>query len=148
MFGALIIHSHLAVSHKLNSQEKEITMKKLTLSFIMLLVIAVCYITFGTVNNTAVSGTSAAGSIKICWGQTCATDVVTTNVTLHNAAGQVVGSCTITPPQTCCKISGDFPTGTYYFTYHRPTGVSDCRTGTFSYTNGTEVTLNLICYCP
>lgn len=124
-------------------------MKKSTMYLsAVIAVVIIIYSVFGLSVNEAVSGNSAIGSIKVCWGQTCASDVVTTEVTLHNSLGQVVGSCTITPPQSCCKITGDFPTGTYYFTYHRPTGVSDCQTGSFHYTNGTELSLSPICFCP
>ena len=97
---------------------------------------------------TGTAGKGAVGTIKVCWGLTCNTDVETTVVQLVNSHGQVVGSCTITPPDDCCKITGDFPTGTYRFIYYRPTGLSQCTTGTFAYTNGTDVTLEVICRCP
>ena len=125
-------------------------MNKRTLFFsaVMIALIALLYAAFGPAENTAEAKSMPIGTIKVCWGQTCASEAVTTIVTLHDAAGNVMGSCTITPPNVCCTITGDFPTGTYYFTYHRPTGVSDCRTGTFTYTNGTDLRIAPICFCP
>jgi hypothetical protein len=127
---------------------KKMNKRTFILSAVMIALIALLYAAFGPALNTAESKTTTPGTIKVCWGQTCASDAVTTVVTLHDAAGNVMGSCTITPPNQCCTISGDFPTGTYYFTYYRPTGVSDCRTGTFSYTNGTDLRIAPICFCP
>jgi hypothetical protein len=109
---------------------------------------AVLYFVFSFVPKEAVSDTKAIGTIKVCWGQTCTSDVETTIVNLVNSSGVTVGTCTITPPQSCCKIQGDFPSGSYYFQYYRPTGVSDCQTAPFNYINGSEVTLNVICRCP
>lgn len=121
-------------------------MKKTIFSSLAALIV-IALISFVFTPDAASTG-SATGTIKVCWGLTCTSDAVTTVVTLRDSNGRAVGSCTITPPVDCCKITGDFPTGTYYFTYNRPTGVSQCTTGTFSYTNGTDITLSPICFCP
>ena len=94
------------------------------------------------------SGSALNGSIKVCWGLTCASDVETTVVNLVDASGNTIATCTITPPATCCKMSGNFPSGTYHFEYNRPTGTTDCRTADFHYLNGTDVEKDVICRCP
>ena len=89
-------------------------MNKRTLFFsaVMIALIALLYAAFGPAENTAEAKSMPIGPIKVCWGQTCASEAVTTIVTLHDAAGNVMGSCTVTPPNVCCIITGDYPTGT------------------------------------
>jgi hypothetical protein len=118
--------------------------KSILFTAFLLAVIALVYSAADSVSSPV----PATGTIKVCWGPFCASDAVTTVVTLTDAGGNALGSCTITPPGQCCSITGDFPTGTYYFTYYRPTGTTDCKSASFNYVNGTNVTLSLICFCP
>jgi hypothetical protein len=124
-------------------------MKKTIISSFLVLAFAVlCYGLFSFGSSDVVSQPSATGTIKVCWASYCASSPELTVVNLVDAGGNTVGSCTIVPPQTCCKIQGDFRTGTYHFEYHRPTGTTQCKTADFHYVNGTDVKLDVICRCP
>jgi hypothetical protein len=152
MFADVKIYSKIAGrNNKRKTGKGIIIMKKQYRTLILTLVIltaSVLLYSFSPATSEALAEKSAVGTIKVCWGLTCATDVQTTIVNLVNSSGVTVGTCTITPPDDCCDITGDFPSGTYQFVYYRPTGVSDCRSARFNYINGTDVTLQVICACP
>ena len=59
-------------------------MNKRTLFFsaVMIALIALLYAAFGPAENTAEAKSMPIGTIKVCWGQTCASEAVTTIVTL------------------------------------------------------------------
>jgi hypothetical protein len=124
-------------------------MKRTILSSVLILaLVALFYGAFSFNAPDAASETGTNGTIAACWSLTCPSAPVTTNVKLIDAHGNVVSSCTIMPPNSCCKMYGDFPTGNYHFDYARPTGSKVCHTPDFRYVNGTDVEEHLICSCP
>jgi len=121
--------------------------RTLILSTVMLIAAVLFYSAFSFGSNEAVSKTMAIGTVKVCWANTCPSAPETTVINLVDARGNIVGTCTITPQEPCCKITGDFPTGAYHLEYYRPTGVSKCESPVFRYLNGTDIT-KTICRCP
>lgn len=117
-------------------------------AFVVLVFAAMCYALFSFNTSEVVSKPSEEGTIKVCWGPLCTTSPQTTVVKLVDANGRTLGSCTITPPEPCCAITGDFPTGTYQIVYYQPTGAGICSTAPFRYVNGTDIVVNGICHCP
>jgi hypothetical protein len=123
-------------------------MKKTIFSSVLILTFVAAFYGMLSFNAPdAASKTGNNGTIAACWGL-CPSSPETTNVKLIDAHGNVLASCTITPPNSCCKMYGDFPTGNYHFDYARPTGSTVCHTPDFRYVNGTNVEEHLICRCP
>jgi hypothetical protein len=114
----------------------------------VLLLTALFYWAFSFNASNIVSKPSKEGTIEVCWAEYCKTAPETTVIELVDEYGKTVGTCTISPPGSCCKITGDFPSGAYSIVYYRPTGVSKCKTDVFRYENGTDVTMKVICRCP
>jgi hypothetical protein len=117
-------------------------------TLIMLSVLALLIAAFCTVPETGVSNVSKTGTVKVCWSQVCIANVQDSKVQLVNKYGVIVGTCEIVPPNTCCKIQGDFPSGYYHFIYYQSGSTTRCKTPEFYYNNGTDVTYSVVCVCP
>jgi hypothetical protein len=102
----------------------------------------------GPVSNGG-SSIPTAGTIYACWNSACAPSGGTVSVTLKNVNSDVpVASCDLAPERTCCRMDGDFVTGTYFFEYKQAGSSNMCTSSSFSYTNGQTVSEYLICPCP
>jgi hypothetical protein len=93
----------------------------------------------------------AVGTITVCINKDCVQPTSNTTVRLRDAStNAILDNCLIVIPDgsRCCQMTGDYPSGTYYIEYFQSTSLSRCSSATFSYTNGTNVTLDVVCSCP
>jgi hypothetical protein len=96
------------------------------------------------------AGTTTAGTIFACWSNACPSPPSgTVTIDLIGPDGSSsLGQCQLTVERSCCRIDGDFPTGTYFFKYSQASSSGPCYSPTFSYTNGKSQSEPLICNCP
>jgi hypothetical protein len=125
-------------------------MKTIILSAAVILLAVLLSISTSEPAKASEQKAGTTGTIQACWSLLCGTPPSgSATILLKSPDGsEVYGSCVLTVERTCCNITGDFPTGTYYFEYSMPASTAPCTSATFSYTNGTNVSQNLICNCP
>jgi hypothetical protein len=93
-------------------------MKKTIFALVLIPVITVfTYTVFGFGEN---SNPVTIGQINACWSPACELPQYGQVVYLLSVNSDVrLDSCILYPANDCCKMAGDFHTGTYYFVYHR-----------------------------
>jgi hypothetical protein len=93
----------------------------------------------------------AVGTITVCLDRNCTQPTSDTQVSLWDAAtNTLIDNCVISYPNgsRCCQMTGNYPTGTYFIEYKQSSSFTRCTAPPFSYTNGTNVTFEVVCICP
>lgn len=129
---------------------ERLTMKTTILTLAALFILASGFI-FSNPETNSETASYAVGTITVCLNKDCPQPTADTQVRLRDAStNAVIDQCTIFVPNgsRCCNMTGDYPTGSYIIEYSQSYSSARCYTAPFNYTNGTNVTLEVVCDCP